>query len=507
MYFFISSLVLLLLIIFEFHSILSINQGTFSYSLDDPYIHLSLAKHIGIGEYGLITGENASPVSSIAWDFLLAPFSYFSWFEFVPLVLNILFSLAILWVFITAYLLTEESHHIRWRNVILFCLLIPALNLVGLIFSGMEHSLQLLLSVLLIYGLIIESREERFTPWLSVVLIAGPLIRYENLALSLPALVFLFYRGYRKKVIYAFSILCILLALFSLFLIHINQGILPTSIFNKMDYQYSHSVFEQIHTRFNKNLSQHQAIIFAYILFIFIVYILCTPLSKVKKQLLAVLAASIFLHLFFGRFNWYHRYELYIYASVWLLILYLYFDIRSQSQNQIRTYFLLLFGLIFASWPYFTVLYTLPLATNNIYEQQYQMRKFTVRWLKGPVAVNDIGWVSMNNPDYVLDLWGLGNYQLFQERKSHKTSQWMDTEAKKHHVKLAMIYANWFPSLPSNWILLGCLFFKGKLVSAGGPCVHFYATDASDVSQLTKQLKKFAMDLPPGSEFRFHCNS
>jgi hypothetical protein len=506
-YHFFPYLLLLFLILWELHSILVINQGTFSYSLDDPYIHLILAKHIGIGEYGLITGENASPSSSIAWDFLLVPFSYFSCFELVPLALNTLFSFAILWVFITVCRLAEGNHSLGWPHLILFCLLIPALNLVGLLFSGMEHSLQMLLSVLLIYGLIIESREERFAPWLTAVLILGPLVRYENLALTLPALVFLFCRGYRKKSMATFFMLCALLGLFSWFLIHIDQGILPASIFNKMDYVSSHSLFDQIRARLNNNLSYYQALILACILFIFIIYILYSPLLKVKKQLLTVLSFSIGLYLFFGKFNWYHRYELFLYASVWLLIFYLYFDSPSQSQKPLRSYFLLLAGLIVANFLYFTVLYTLPLAANNIYAQQYQMRKFVLQWLKGPVAVNDIGWVSMNNPYYVLDLWGLGDYQLFKKRKSNKTSQWMDEEVKKHGVKLAMIYAYWFPPPPNNWLLLGCLVLKGKLITAASLKVQFYATDSRYFPQLKSQLEQFARNLPAGAQFRFNCNA
>src|SRR5512135_3233300 len=40
-------------------------DGHLIYALDDPYISLSLARHIAHGEYGINTGEAASPSSSI----------------------------------------------------------------------------------------------------------------------------------------------------------------------------------------------------------------------------------------------------------------------------------------------------------------------------------------------------------------------------------------------------------------------------------------------------------
>lgn len=42
------------------------------YTLDDPYIHLSLAENLLRGHYGVNLDEVASPSSSILYPFLLA---------------------------------------------------------------------------------------------------------------------------------------------------------------------------------------------------------------------------------------------------------------------------------------------------------------------------------------------------------------------------------------------------------------------------------------------------
>src|SRR5687768_7918900 len=38
--------------------------GDFSYTLDDPYIHLALAENIAIGHYGIDPSESSAPASS-----------------------------------------------------------------------------------------------------------------------------------------------------------------------------------------------------------------------------------------------------------------------------------------------------------------------------------------------------------------------------------------------------------------------------------------------------------
>lgn len=491
----------------EWLRILHLNNGVFSYTLDDPYIHLSLAKQIAAGGYGFNSGEYSSPSSSILWPFLLVPFSSFSFFEFIPLLFNSLLSLLILSVFISLCLsVSTQSTKIQWKPLILFCLLIPSLNLVGLIFSGMEHSLQMLFSVLLIYGIIIESRDQSFPLWLSVVIVIGPLIRYENLALSVPALIFLFYQGHRKKVIYTLIIVLAFLSLFSLFLLHIGQPFLACSILNKVGFGQYSTLGEELIDQFNLNLTQRQGLIFFTLLLTFPALIFFSNLSSIKKKLLTVVTFSLLLHLFLGKFNWFHRYELYLYAAILLLIFYLYFDSDQRIKNSTPCYLFFLVGLILSSYPYFTVLYSIPYAANNIYQQQYQMRKFAVYWVKSPVAVNDIGWVSFNNPYYVLDLFGLGNYEIYKKRSSEKSALWMAQATRKSKVKLVMLYKNWFVAIPKEWVSLGCLYFDMPRVSAANKTVYFYATDIKYASEFKQQLLQFSRVLPSGDHFKFDCN-
>src|SRR5262245_54827593 len=73
----------------ELAAIRALQQGGFTYTLDDPYIHLALAENIARGHYGVNLGELSAPSSSVLWPFLLAPFARASWGDLAPLLLNL----------------------------------------------------------------------------------------------------------------------------------------------------------------------------------------------------------------------------------------------------------------------------------------------------------------------------------------------------------------------------------------------------------------------------------
>lgn len=104
-----------------------------------------------------------------------------------------------------------------------------------MVFTGLEHVLQLFCSVLLVLGLIYEQKNRRVVWWLGLAIIVGPLIRYENLALSVPALGYLIWRKYYGQVAVWGITLISLLSTFSLFLYKLDFGFLPGSVLLKSD--------------------------------------------------------------------------------------------------------------------------------------------------------------------------------------------------------------------------------------------------------------------------------
>ncbi len=149
-------------------------------------------------------------------------------------------------------------------------------------------------------------------------------------------------------------------------------------------------------------------------------------------------------------------------------------------------------------FPYFIGLAMLPLASNNIYEQQYQMHRFAVDFWKKPVAVNDLGWVSFRNPNYVLDLWGLASPQALKARMGNEEPEWMSELADKHKVELAMVYAPWFPNPPRQWEKVATLRLSRKLITPAWHEVTFYAMNPESNVEIISALERFKDTLPVG---------
>jgi hypothetical protein len=68
------------------------------YTLDDPYIHLSLAENLLRGHYGVNLDEVASPSSSILYPFLLACALDLGLGDLAPFVLNLIGALGAAWL-------------------------------------------------------------------------------------------------------------------------------------------------------------------------------------------------------------------------------------------------------------------------------------------------------------------------------------------------------------------------------------------------------------------------
>ncbi|MFH1514179.1 MAG: hypothetical protein ABIG42_01835, partial [bacterium] len=207
--------------VIELIAILIKNQGHFGYTLDDAYIHLALAENIVKGHYGVNLGEYSAPASSIIWPVIIAPFARMSFGYYFPLLINFLASIGTILIF---RIIVERifDFYDNPKKPLLMSLIVIALifvaNLVGLVYTGMEHSLQLFITALLLLGVIHEIKTRKVALYLLIALVLGPLIRYENLALSVPVLIHLVRRNHVKPFFICGSLIVFSLVGFSIFL-------------------------------------------------------------------------------------------------------------------------------------------------------------------------------------------------------------------------------------------------------------------------------------------------
>jgi hypothetical protein len=143
-----------------------------------------------------------------------------------------------------------------------------------------------------------------------------------------------------------------------------------------------------------------------------------------------------------------------------------------------------------------------PQATNNIYEQQYQMGNFVKQFYQGKsIAVNDIGAVTYLADVQLIDLWGLGSLEPARlMRQKYYTTQQIYNLTHQRNVAIAIVYDDWFHKngiggVPQQWVRAGQWRISNNVV-AGGDTVSLYAIDQSVGNHLILNLRQFAIKLP-----------
>lgn len=487
--------------------ILSLNSGMLVYTLDDPYIHMAVAENILLGHYGINLDEYSAPSSSVIWPFILAPFSAMEWF---PFILNTVVAAATVLLFSKALRLSlklgNSAGEIAFESTLLM-VLVFATNLVGLIFTGMEHSLQVLTVAAIAYGIFVEAETNRVEPWLLFALVAAPLVRYESAAVTLAGLAYLCYRGYYFRAASCLALLLLCLSTFSVFLMALDLGAFPTSIVVKSGVVEAGGTIPSVVDNIQRTLFSRPGIFLSIGALSLFSYALLGSVAK-RRLLASVSFCAVGMHIVAGKYGWYNRYEIYILVYFLMTGFYIFGPAITkrirQDKEEVNIFkaiaLSLVCGSVFAA-TYVNDLFTIPLASNNIYEQQYQMHRFVVDYYKRPVAVNDLGYVAYKNNNYVLDLWGLGSKQALDLRAASNDGIWMRELAEDRNVGLVMIYDDWFKQQPPEWVRIGELQLGHKRITPAESKVAFYATSREAVAEIQRNLSKFAESLPDGVRF------
>ena len=489
--------------------ILYANSGHFLYTLDDPYIHLGLAENIAKGHYGINLSEYSAPSSSILWPFLLAPFTLIPIASYLPLVLNVLASVA------TIIVLGHLSSRIirdQWGANMTVVVLMLSTNLIALTFTGMEHCLQVLVTVLIAAGLIVEGQEGSPPWWLLLATVVEPLIRYEGVTVTIMTIGFLIIRRHYRAALWCSVLSFSLLGGFSWFLVSLGLESLPNSVIVKAFTHTNGGDWGIGIFRAALNLQSRAGAILVCGL-LFLAGILIHQGRPFFDRLLAAWAAIITIsHLLTAPlrdtslFIQIARYDAYVMALLLVVLLYLYREFFYRLFTQRRQFWVGMQAavlLVFIAHQYLIANLLTPIASNNIYEQQYQMQRFLQDFHHEPIAVNDLGLTSYGNSNYVLDLWGLGKLEAFYARANREPENWMNQLAKAHNVRTAIIYDTWFPTVPSNWVRVATLHLSKLRLTPAESQISFYVLDQEALSPMYIALKAFQEGLPPNVELKF----
>ncbi|MFZ1727806.1 MAG: hypothetical protein WBO29_00725 [Albidovulum sp.] len=478
------------------------HAGVFEYPLDDVYIHLAMAEGISQGTYGVNPGVPASAASSIIWPLLLVPYPGTEFQRMLPLVLNFLALLGCGWAWGRSVMLGGFAGSVGIALAVAGPL---AMNMPGVAFTGMENSAHAFASLLVVLGLWRFLTQGTIAVWFAAALIASPLLRPEGLALSLLVVLVLMAKGRGKAGVAIGTAIVLPMAGFAVFLTELGLDPLPGSILAKREL-VGHGLgpmAKAAATLWNNLETLPGQVLAALVVVLGGLPIVFRRLRQGPEGvMLAVLSTAGLAHLLFAQIGWMHRYEHYMLVALMaglMLCAPAIGTLHETGAKQVRRFAgLALIAAAVGYWPAVFVNYLWN--PRAIHLQQAQTARFVHDFLKAPVAVNDLGWVSWRNDHFVLDLWGLGSQEvrhIFFAPEAPPQG-WADPLVKEHGVQAALIYDSWFqPAIGPDWVRLGELTMDGNWGVLGGWDVSFYATSADSVPDVLNAMRAFAPTLPP----------
>lgn len=509
-----SAALALLLLALTVTAVLRATGGHLTYTLDDPYIHLAVAESILRGGYGVNFPEFSAPSSSVIYPYLVAGLLLLGAQHWAPLILGALGAALSAWL-LSGLLWRAVYVPGRPKTWVLALVLAAPLVLVpsvaALPMTGMEHPLHVAATIAIIAGLAGLNREDPTPAWFLVALLAAPLLRYEGLALTGVALLaLLWHRKFADAAVVA-AVVAVILGAFSYMLVQNGLPLLPSSVATKSPgaaeiigasaketQLLAHMANDLQRGLTNTSGRMHSA---ALALFAFAAAQRGPGLAR-RLTLGLCGAAAVLAHASIGAYGWFYRYEIYLNAMVVAALLVVYAPVlRDTSHLYFFKGLALVLGVaLVASDPLKAALET-PAASANIHGQQFQMHRFATQLMPHPVAVNDLGYVSYGNDQYVLDLWGLGSDAA--RRLTHSDGGPAPNDlallAARKGAAYAMLYTDWFENgLPAQWCRVATLITSPR-VTASGEEVAFFLIDPLYRADMAAALAAFAPTLPAGA--------
>jgi len=495
------------------------NGGHLVYALDDPYIHMAMAKNVALhGVWSINANHFTSSSSSLLWTAgVAALFFVLGVHQVIPLVLNVLIAIALL-AFI--FRLLAGAGIARLPGYLFLVLTATALvaPLPGLVFVGQEHILHALvnLAFVTIAGsrLATDVRGWRDRSFVTLCALAFllPLIRYEAVfVVGIVAITLLAQRKWEG----ALLIICasVPVVMYGALSTWWGWYWLPNSVLLKgtrPDLTTVQGLAQTLGYVSYSRLIDLPAV--AFLLYVAVAAFALRLTRGVRDDLqwmLGIFVVLTLVHLQFAQPSafWFFRYEAYliILGSVvvaralgeWLLTL----RVGEWSRMHALGFELalvLLFGFSPLPERAAKALIYLPQATTNIYQQQYQMGLFLKRFYDGtPVALNDIGAASYLADIEGIDLAGLANVDVAR----HMLAGLYDYEeieeiAQTSGAPIAIVYDSWFGDrIPANWRRAGTWTIRNNVV-VGSDTVTFYAIRPDAFAGLKTRLHDFSADLP-----------
>lgn len=418
-----------------------LNDGNFVYALDDTYIHMSVAKHIaefgiwGVTKYGL-----ASASSSPLWTLILTGLYMLEngdAYLYVPIAVNMFFALLVLNQtdsFTERYI--SDSFSVRLTVLLT---LVVATPLFTLSMIGMEHTMQLYITLLLVFK-VVDVRNRYTTPDFVLLLAYAFFLaatRYDSFAV-IAAVAAVAYPFLRTKSAWIMAVAVVPPALFAIWSLSNDLGVLPSSIIAK---SAPLSIWLDVKL---KNISASPILLVLTIVNTFLYFM--TPKEELDAKLyMKILFVASMLMLVFGHSGWLYRYDAYIVAMSAIAIIWFWQLMKKRENKDLKIVglgLLIILLLYRAITPFIMTI----ASTHNIYAQHIQTANMIKTCFPDMiVAANDIGAITYFNEMHLIDMAGLGSYEVAKLLSSGAfTNEKANAILRREKVEVIIVYERWF---------------------------------------------------------------
>jgi hypothetical protein len=518
-----AAIVFVLSILFIYQRSYKTDDGELIYVIDDPYIHLAISKNIAErGNFGVNRDEFAAASSSPLWSIMLGGgIAIFGDNANLPLYFSFLFAFLSLILFFIILRLNDFTPGGIFAALLLFIYGVP---LPAVIFGGMEHSLQILLTLAFVYFAAqkIDATNCRNKLLCRIGDVSLPAMAFLMTAARYECAFVIFIAGLlfiiRQRRLYGLVLWflgALPVVLFGLYSISSGWHFFPNSVLLKGNVSVTSGAIEVLHSILYIAYSRiaenpHIFAVLAASVYYFIKRINSHRFWEHKTIMLLLVWAPMLLHLQFAGIGWFYRYEAYLIASGILTLCLVIneesarikeflFRGKSPAMKLLSLLFIILVIAPFAHRGIESSM-RIPNASKNIHDQHYQIAKFLDKYYaKETVALNDIGYVSYHADVDVLDLWGIANLRtLHAKRQGEFDTGKIEKLLEKENVSVAVVYENWFhghASMPDGWKKAGEWKIRNNTAVAEDE-VAFFAKKGIYFDNLVERLREFSAELP-----------
>ena len=496
------------------------NGGSFTYVIDDPYIHLTIARNLAQnGTYGMVPGVYESASSSPGWVALLTGLirvvpSAAVW---LPLALNLLAAGGVLVLVLRGQRVLFD---LAWAPLRLaaYVVLPLALYLPALVLLGMEHSLHALLVVAMLLMLARAvwrplTRGE-LAGTAALTLFAGA-VRYETLFVAGGAAVALVLVPHalagaggsglvrsalgrlRRAEVWTFLLppLAVTALLGVINLAH-GQYFLPNSVLAKSGLGAGHGLAGWVPSwaGFTANLDSDLQV--GCLALVGVGYLVLRRLRGEQSGLWLAWLVALALHSGYAKFGWYDRYQAYLAVSGTLLALRSAPELRVSRRAGLALVAALVLGVLPAYK--FGSEIGVPDAAHAVHLHQDQLGRFFATAYAGrAIIVNDIGEVGWQHSGGLDDAWGLGSYAVLKaHREGDLDKAFMAGLAAHDDVQAVAVYGVLRDVIPDSWVQVARWSTTGTGRPDADGDIVFYAPTRAQAITLRLAMNRFTPTLP-----------